>query len=100
MTIYIATVHKDADSDYGVQFYDFPGCISAGSTIEEARDMASEALIGHATLMIEDKDDIPAPSSLETILADSDHQDAVAFLTIEVADTLLEGRQELSIVTG
>lgn len=98
MTIYIATVHKDLDSDYGVQFYDFPGCISAGSTIEEARDMATEGLIGHVTLMIEDEDHIPAPSSLETILADSDHQDAIAFLAIEVADTVLEGRQKLSVV--
>lgn len=32
MVTYLATVHKDPDSDYGVQFYDFPGCITAGST--------------------------------------------------------------------
>nr|WP_254053005.1 type II toxin-antitoxin system HicB family antitoxin [Microcystis sp. MC19] len=26
MITYLATVHKDNHSDYGVQFYDFPGC--------------------------------------------------------------------------
>ncbi|MEM8781033.1 MAG: type II toxin-antitoxin system HicB family antitoxin, partial [Cyanobacteria bacterium P01_G01_bin.49] len=36
MITYIATIHKDDDSDYGVQLYDFPGCISVGETIEEA----------------------------------------------------------------
>jgi predicted RNase H-like HicB family nuclease len=52
MIVYIATVHKEADSDYGVRFYDFPGCISVGSTIEEAKEMATEALTGHTSLMV------------------------------------------------
>ncbi|MGK7945998.1 MAG: type II toxin-antitoxin system HicB family antitoxin [Microcystaceae cyanobacterium] len=92
MTQYIATLHKDQDSDYGVQFYDFLGCISAGETIEEARKMATEALIGHLTFMIEDGDQIPQPSTLETILTDQDHQDAIAYLVIEVnVEGLSEG---------
>ena len=61
---YIATVYKEKDSDYGVQFYDFPGCISAGETIEESQTMATEALNGHIALMLEDGDSIPNPSSL------------------------------------
>ena len=60
---YIATIHKDEDSDYGVQFYDFPGCISAGESIEEVKIMAKEALIGHINLMVEDGDFIPKPST-------------------------------------
>ncbi|MDJ0635739.1 MAG: type II toxin-antitoxin system HicB family antitoxin [Xenococcaceae cyanobacterium] len=90
MRYYIATVHKDCDSEYGVQFYDFPGCITAGETIEEARKMANEALKGHLAWMIEDGDKIPTPSSLEIILNDLDHQDAIAFLVIEIADDLNE----------
>ena len=95
MAQYIATVHKDQASEYGVQFYDFPGCITAGKTIEEARNMASEALIGHLTLMIEDGDAIPTPSSLEIVLTDPDHQDATAFLVVEIADNLLRREVEL-----
>ncbi|MCB8758969.1 type II toxin-antitoxin system HicB family antitoxin [Planktothrix agardhii] len=86
MTYYIATVHKDTDSDYGVQFYDFPGCITAEETIEATQIIAQEALIGHINLMVADGDEIPVPSSLETILSDSDHQDAIVFLVIHIPD--------------
>ncbi len=88
MTYYIATVHKDCDSEYGVQFYDFPGCITAGETIEEANSMANEALKSHVAWMIEDGDEIPFPSSLGNILNDIDHQGVIAFLVIEISDDL------------
>jgi len=81
---YIGTVHKEGDSDYGVQFYDFPGCITVGKTIEEAQIMAHEALKGHVSCMIADGDIIPEPSSLETIFEDVDHQDAIAFIVINI----------------
>ena len=44
---YIAYLHKDSKSDFGVSFPDFPGCVSAGKTLEEARRMAEEALALH-----------------------------------------------------
>jgi predicted RNase H-like HicB family nuclease len=89
MKKYIATVHKDFNSDYGIQFYDFPGCVSAASTIEEATMMAREALTGHLELMIDDGDFIPEPTPLETIITDQDHQDAIAFLVIQVSEKSL-----------
>ncbi len=90
MISYIATIHKDEDSDCGVQFYDFPGCISAGKSIEEAKQMATEALIGHINLMIGDGDVLPKPSTLENILKDKYHQEAVAFTTIEIKLILVD----------
>jgi predicted RNase H-like HicB family nuclease len=48
---YIACLHKDKNSDCGVSFPDFPGCITAGSTLEEARSMAAEALALHVAGM-------------------------------------------------
>ena len=33
---YIALVHKDPDSDFGVSFPDFPGLVTAGRTLEPA----------------------------------------------------------------
>ena len=47
MRYYIALIHKDADSDFGVSFPDLPGCITAGRTLDEARLMADEALAVH-----------------------------------------------------
>jgi predicted RNase H-like HicB family nuclease len=80
MRTYIALLRKDPDSDFGVDFPDFPGCITAGSTLEEARAMAEEALAFHIEGMIEDGDPIPVPSSLDEIMADSHNIGAVAFL--------------------
>ncbi|MXV43479.1 CopG family transcriptional regulator [Saccharibacter sp. 17.LH.SD] len=73
MTQYLAVISKDPDSDYGVHFPDFPGCVTAGETIDEARRMAEEALSGHIALMREDGDVIPAPSSYEDIMKDPDN---------------------------
>ena len=80
MTAYIALLRKDTDSDYGVDFPDFPGCITAGATLEEARRMATEALSLHADGMIEDGLALPEPSALDAVMADRDNLDAVAFL--------------------
>jgi len=77
---YIAVIHKDPDSDFGVSFPDFLGCITAGSTIDEAKDLAKEALEGHIEAMLADGDPIPEPSSLTEVLADPDYADGVLFL--------------------
>jgi predicted RNase H-like HicB family nuclease len=77
---YIAYLHKDAKSDYGVSFPDFPGCVTAGSTLEEARSMAAEALSLHVAGMVEDGEAIPAPSTLDDLRSDPAMKGAVAFL--------------------
>ena len=61
MTAYIALLRKDQRSDYGVDFPDFPGCITAGRTLEEARRMAEEALAFHVDGMRQDGEPIPPP---------------------------------------
>jgi predicted RNase H-like HicB family nuclease len=80
MTSYIALMSKDPYSDYSVDFPDFPGCVTAGRTLEEAKDMAREALQGHIDLMIADGDAIPAPTPLDVVMANPENADAVAFL--------------------
>jgi len=77
---YIAYLHKDRYSDFGVSFPDFPGCITAGKTLEEARSMAAEALDMHIAGMIEDGESIPEPSTLDSIVDDQAMRNAVAFL--------------------
>ncbi len=80
MTNYIAIIHKDADSDYGVSFPDFPGCITAAATLDEAREMAREALEFHIQGMLEDGDGMPAPSTLDAVMASPDFVTGVAFM--------------------
>jgi predicted RNase H-like HicB family nuclease len=82
MSDYIALIHKDSHSDYGVSFPDFPGCVSAGKTIDEAKDMAKEALTGHVETMLDLGEKIPHPSTLEDVMADPENANAIAFLAI------------------
>lgn len=77
---YIAYLHKDRKSDYGVSFPDFPGCITAGKTLDEASRMAAEALALHIQGMIEDGDAVPEPSKVDDIAADAAKRGAIAFL--------------------
>ena len=80
MRQYIGLIHKDPDSDYGVSFPDFPGVITAGTDLDDARRMAEEALAFHVEGMVEDGEAIPEPSSLEKVMADPENRDGVAIL--------------------
>lgn len=82
---YVALIHKDSGSDYGVLFPDFPGCVSVGSSLEEARALAQEALTLHIQGMIEDGQAIPAPSSLDEIMAEPDNASSIAVLMVAPA---------------
>ena len=101
---YIAYLHKDRNSDFGVSFPDFPGCITAGRTLDEAHRMAAEALTLHIAGMIEDGEPIPAPSSMDALVRDPARRGALAFLvhvnpgtgkTVRVNITVREGQIEL-----
>lgn len=80
MTNYIALIRKERHSAYGVDFPDFPGCITAGDTLEQARQRASQALSFHIAGMVEDGEPIPEPTSLDAVMADPANAEAVAFL--------------------
>lgn len=77
---FIGLIHKEPDSDFGVSFPDFPGVVTAGTDLDDARRMAEEALAFHVEGLIEDGDAIPEPSSLEAIMSDAGNKDAVAVL--------------------
>ncbi|WP_020594136.1 type II toxin-antitoxin system HicB family antitoxin [Kiloniella laminariae] len=81
--LYPALIDKQKNSDFGVTFPDFPGCVTAGSTAKEALDMAHKALAGHIAFMAEDGDEIPTPSAIEDI-AKEDLKDILFISMIEV----------------
>jgi len=79
MRNYIGLIHKDAGSDYGVSFPDFPGLVTAGVDLDDARSMAEEALALHVEGLVGDGEAVPEPLSLEAIMSDPDNKDGVAF---------------------
>lgn len=72
MTEYVALIHKDADSGYGVSFPDIPGVITGGDTIDEAMEEAEEVL----TFAAEDwtnpdgSTEFPSPRSIDELRND------------------------------
>jgi len=97
MQNYIGLIHKEADSDYGVSFPDFPGCVTAGVDLDEARALAQEALSFHIEGMVEDGDAIPEPSSLEAVMSDPENRDAVAVLVSVQAPTVKAVRVNITL---
>ena len=100
MADYIALIHKDADSDYSVSFPDFPGCITAGVTLDEARAMAAEALAFHVQGMREDGAEIPAPSPMAEIMRERENRDAVAFLVTLPGQAERHLRVQITLAEG
>src|SRR5262245_37069010 len=77
---YIGLIHKDEGSDYGVSFPDFPGVVTAGKDLDDARRMAEEALAFHIEGLLEDGGVLPKASSLEDVMADPANKAGVAIL--------------------
>ena len=74
--VYYGSVCK-SEKSLGISFLDFPGCISAGDTMDQLIAMGHEALQLHVDGMIEDGDEIPEPSevTLERTAAEYDDPD-------------------------
>lgn len=75
MKRYIAVMHADGHSGYGISFPDFPGCISAGKDWPSTIENGTQALRAHVELMREDGLAIPAPRDLATLRADPEFRD-------------------------
>lgn len=101
---YVAFIHKDPDSCFGVSFPDFPGCISAGDTLDEAVANGTEALAGHIKWMEADGDPVPPPRSLDQIRSDDslaeDREDAVLVAIPLVRDLGSTTRINVSLDLG
>jgi predicted RNase H-like HicB family nuclease len=80
MAAYIGLIRKEKASDFGVEFPDFPGCITAAKSLSEAHAMAQEALNAHIEFMAEDGEVIPNPSSIEEIMLKKANKGTVAII--------------------
>ena len=77
---YIALLRKEADSDYGVEFPDLPGCVTAGTSLDDAAAMAREALDFHLEGLAAEGQPRPKPSALADILTKAESSGAVPVL--------------------
>jgi predicted RNase H-like HicB family nuclease len=81
---YPVAVYKDDASDFTMVPPDLPGCLSAGTTLDEAVAMIREAIELHLDGMVDDGERPPAATTVETWRTHEDYADAVAWAFVEV----------------
>ena len=73
MLHYIALIHNDPNSSYGVSFPDVPGVITAADSLDDAIDKASKALAFAAEdWEVLTGSPFPSPRSLDRLRSDPD----------------------------
>lgn len=77
MRHYIAVIHKDEESCFGVFFPDIRGVFTTGETIEDAFQQAREALDFAAESWVEDTaSDFPLPRTIDELRRDPEFLEA------------------------
>ena len=75
---YLAVLYPAIEGGYTVEFPDFPEALTQGDTLEEAIDMATDAL----SIVVEEyskaRRDLPTPSTLEQVKAVASHEMSTA----------------------
>lgn len=74
---YPVVIHKEEGTDYGVTVPDLPGCFSAGGSLDEALEMAAEAIELHLEGLALDGETAPPPRTIETHQNNPDYADGV-----------------------
>ena len=80
MAYFIAILHQDPGTDYGLCFPEFPGCVAAENNLEGLKAAAEEALAGHLQLLAETGAAVPPPTPIEAIMTDPDSADSLPAL--------------------
>ncbi|MGO8953729.1 MAG: type II toxin-antitoxin system HicB family antitoxin [Rhodomicrobium sp.] len=78
MRRYLAIVHQEGDSAYGVWFPDLPGCYGAGDTEDEALASAKKSLMLYAEDALKDGEELPAPRTLHELHNDPEVRESLA----------------------
>jgi predicted RNase H-like HicB family nuclease len=71
---YLVNIHRFG-GNYSAMVPDLPGCVAAGDTVEEVRDLIAEAIALHLLLMRETGEKIPKPRQSFKFVVDESSQE-------------------------
>jgi predicted RNase H-like HicB family nuclease len=86
-----ALIHQEGGA-YGISFPDFPGCVSGGSSLDEALVRGTETLTFHIAGMVEDGDPLPRLRSLDELKTDPAFVEDADGAVIAVVSVELPGK--------
>jgi predicted RNase H-like HicB family nuclease len=74
---------RRTNTGYSVDVPDLPGCVSAGMTVEHARQMIAEAITLHLELMVQTGEPIPLPRrSIEFTIDEDAGEELVSWVEV------------------
>ena len=68
--VYPAVFHEAEEGGFWISFPDFPECMTQGNNLQEAYEMAADALNLAITSRMKEKTELPAASDSSTILVE------------------------------
>lgn len=74
MESYVIGLVHEQGGNYGISFPDFPGCVSAAASLDEAVSRGAAVLAFHVAGMMEDRDALPMLRSLEELQSDREYR--------------------------
>ena len=60
-------MYEQGTDGFSAYVPDLPGCVAAGETLDETRELTAGAIAMHVAAMREDRDPIPVPSVSELV---------------------------------
>lgn len=69
MRTYSIVVEPEKDGGYFVTVPALPGCLTRGSTVEECRERAAEAIEGHIAGLVADGEPVPEEAGKQQLLS-------------------------------
>ena len=94
--VYPAVFHKE-DGVYWVEFPDLPGCQTFADTVTEAMAYSQEALTGYILTILDENNNIPAPSDIQTIHCDTDAFTTLVSCNITNSENMKSVKKTLTI---
>ena len=103
IALYPAIVEQAGDG-YSVFFPDLPGCVSAGTTLQNVALNAEDALAGHLLVSAQHGDELPDPTPLDRLEVDpevkivhvGDPRRQISAI-VRVGSSALSGRAVMSV---
>ena len=80
---FYAIIIRHAGANYSVEAPDLPGCVSTGTTVEEAINNIKEAIDFHLEGLKEEGLDIPPPKRTLSAIVEDDSE--TIYTTVEIA---------------
>lgn len=92
MKYYYYAVLEKEEEYYNVSFPDLAGVNTFGEGINEAVEMANDALGGHLLVMEDDNDTIPEPSDFHTLVGNLESNQQLQLITVDT--NIIRAREE------